>query len=442
MKSAPSQTSLQLPGPLRERFERLEKRLWRIDTIIAVCGALSGLILSYIILFVSDRFWDTPRWLRVLSTCVGLAVLVYFAVGWFKLWVWKRRDYRALSRIVQRHYRRLGDRLLGIVELADETKRPPNISPALCQAAIQQVSTEAVKFDFREAVASRKPKIYFIASVFALGLLVTPWVLAPTASWNALVRWLAPASRIPRYTFVSLDKLPALLPVPHGEPFQIECGLSLRSFYKPSQAHAQFEQQPPIQAPISKGKVTFQVPGQTRPGQLSLRVGDVTRKIRIEPTLRPALKKMMAQIQLPAYLQYPPAQEEIRNGVLSYLEGSQLIFKGTATRALASASFVAPTNGTPSPLTVQGEQFSTAPVKLDDLAHCAFQWRDQLGLASAAPWTLALQPQKDARSDRRVPRPALGCGDARAGNFGAEDGSAGRFRRASNQPRLGMPETQ
>src|SRR6185436_11316709 len=139
---------LQLPDHLRDRFEQLEHRLWKVDTVIAICGALTGLLISYLLVFISDRFWDTPAWLRTILMTVGLGVLFYFVVGWLRLWVWGRRDYRSLSGLVQRHFRRLGDRLLGIVELADEKARPPNISPALCRAAIQQVSTEAVRFDF------------------------------------------------------------------------------------------------------------------------------------------------------------------------------------------------------------------------------------------------------------------------------------------------------
>src|SRR5512138_217463 len=146
-----AQPTLQLPDKLRARFEQLEARLWRIDLVILVCGALSGLIISFILLFISDRFWDTPRWLRLTATLTGAAVVAYFLLTWFRLWIWKRRDYRALSGIVQRHYRRLGDRLLGIVELSDEAKRPPYMSPDLCKAAIRQVSTEAVEFDFRQA---------------------------------------------------------------------------------------------------------------------------------------------------------------------------------------------------------------------------------------------------------------------------------------------------
>ena len=61
---------LQLPEALRRQFEAVQRRLWKVDTIIAISGAVSGLIVSYVLQFVSDRFWDTPRWLRALHSPV------------------------------------------------------------------------------------------------------------------------------------------------------------------------------------------------------------------------------------------------------------------------------------------------------------------------------------------------------------------------------------
>lgn len=124
----------QLPENLRLKFQALERRLWWVDTTIAVCGALSGLIISYALIFISDRFWDTPPVLRAVCTLAGLGVSAWFAWSWLRHWVWQRRDSRALANVVQRKHRRLGDRLLGIVELADEesvrlTSRPSCAAP-------------------------------------------------------------------------------------------------------------------------------------------------------------------------------------------------------------------------------------------------------------------------------------------------------------------------
>src|SRR5262245_29189352 len=113
MALEPSNALGRLPENLRAQFARLELRLWWVDTIVAVSAVASGLVVSYGLVFVSDRLWDTPGWLRGVLALAGAAWAGAFVWGWLRQWVFRRRDFRSLSRIVQRHYRRLGDRLLG-----------------------------------------------------------------------------------------------------------------------------------------------------------------------------------------------------------------------------------------------------------------------------------------------------------------------------------------
>ena len=406
--------TLQIPEKLREQFQALERRLWRVDTVIAICGALSGLVISYVLLFISDRLWDTPAALRFVITLAGVAVSLVFMVGWLRQWIWRRRDYRALANLVQRHHRRLGDRLLGIVELADESKRPENISAALCRAAIQQVSQEAIRFDFRQAVATRKPKIYFLAAVLLCGLVSVPWMLVPKAGWNTLSRWLWPGSSVARFTFITLDQLPSRLVVPHGEAFEILSKLTFESLWKPTLASFQYNDQSPLQAPVLNHSVLFRVPGQTKPGQLTLRIGDVTRRISVEPVFRPALTRLTAAVQYPDYLRYAPTNEVIRNGAFSFLEGSRISFQGRTTRNLASAQLeMTGAEGVPPkphPVSVSHEEFKSGPLRLEGFTQGAFRWRDELNLEAAAPWLLALQPQQDQAPEVECPDQATVVG--------------------------------
>ncbi len=385
-------TPLNLPEPLRLQFQALEKHLWRMDTLVAASGAACGLILSFALIFISDRLWNTPVALRILITLSGAGVTVFFTWRWFHLWVWNRRDILDMSTLVQRHYRRLGDRLLGIVELADTSKRPANISQALCEAAIRQVSAEAKDFDFKGAVSKRQPKRFTIAfACLALAAGAT-CIAVPQASWNALLRWLLPASSVSRYTFVSLQDLPEHLVVAHGEPFEIACSLKYNSFWHPTSAYFQYERQPVIEAAVHGREVVFHVPAQTRNGLLKLQIGDDSRRIRIEPTFRPELKQLFAHLERPAYLQYPAADEEIHNGTLSLLENSRVSFRGKTSRALQKASLDI---GKALPLRVRNDEFLSDPLALGDVSQCSFNWEDILKLKNAAPWTLIIQPQKD-----------------------------------------------
>src|SRR6185295_2989943 len=114
--------TVSLPESLRRQFEDLRKRLFSFETTFALAFALSAILLGLFLNFLSDRLWDTPVWLRVFL--LGAAIFGVLAAGlwWAQRWVIRPRGLREFAVLVQRKFRRLGDRLLGIVELADEAK--------------------------------------------------------------------------------------------------------------------------------------------------------------------------------------------------------------------------------------------------------------------------------------------------------------------------------
>ncbi|MEW6306247.1 MAG: hypothetical protein AB1705_22500 [Verrucomicrobiota bacterium] len=383
-----------LPPGLRAQFVAVEQRLWRKETAIAVCGALCALAISYGGVLLSDRFWDTPVWLRVMLTLAGLGVLGWYVARWGRLWVWRRRDLRAFARLVQHHHRRLGDRLLGVVELADESHQPEGISPALRRAAIRQVSEEAAQYDFSQAVDPRQTRAYALALGALLLPLVLVGIIAPHAVWNAFQRWAAPVSSQARYTFVSLEDLPDRLVVPHGEPFEVVCKVNYLSFWKPQRVRAQIGLQPPMREPVTDGVARVTVPGQTQEGVLRLRVGDAQRDVAVIPTHRPSLRQLAAGIKLPEYLHYPPLEEPVRGNSLNVLAGSEVAFRGKANRALTSIEMRVD-RGQPEPLASRDGEFHSTPRKVESPAQVSFQWRDELGLTNAAPQQVTVQTLKD-----------------------------------------------
>ncbi|MBI4024419.1 MAG: hypothetical protein HY360_05520 [Verrucomicrobia bacterium] len=392
--------SLNLPDALRGQFDALQQRLWRMETLAAVFGGGCGIFASYLLLFFSDRLWDTPPWLRFGITATGAGIFAWVAARWIRECIWKRPDAQTLAKLVQKHHRGLGDRLLGIVELADERKRPSNVSPALCRAAIKQVATEAAQFDFQKAVSTQRPK-NCATGIACLGVLVAAtWLLVPQAGWNALMRWLLPTSSIARYTFITLEDLPKEMIVPHGEPFEIPCSLNYRSFWRPTRAYGQYDRQPPIQASVRGSQVLFRIPGQTQKGVLTLRIGDEARRIGVIPTLRPELKQLLARVEKPAYLYHPTEEDDVRGGSLDVLEGSRVKFRGKASRLLATAGMNA---GKPVPLTVRSDEFESSSLEPGGVAQCAFTWKDRLGLTAAAPRTLTVQTHKDLPPQTRCP---------------------------------------
>ena len=384
-----------LPEGLRAQFQRVERRLWRVETATAACRIAASLVFSLLLVFISDRLWETPVQVRELIFLCGLGGAIAGGLIWERHWLWHRRDLRALAALVQLKYRRLGDRLLGIVELANEKNHPANFSPALYHAAIQQVAEEAEKFDFLQSVSARQAKrLGWLAGVLSLILLAVCIVL-PQAGGNAFLRWIAPWAGIPRHTLVALEGFPAQLIVPHGEPFVIAGSVSYRSFWKPARGVARLGGQTKLEAGVQAGKIRLQIPAQVEKGVLQVRVGDALARVEILPSHRPSLQQLSALIHLPDYLQYPDQTQAALNGSLRAVEGSKISFRGTVSRPLSTA-LMQGGGEKPAPLKVLGPAFSTDPADLAGLGGIAFTWRDQLGLTNSAPWRLPVQPQPDA----------------------------------------------
>lgn len=382
-----------LPDSLRAQFAALERALWRKETAIAVSAAVAAVLVSLLLLFISDRIWDTPRGLRLILTLGGIGLGGWLVQRWWTLWYWRRRDLRAFSKIVQKHHRRLGDRLLGVVELAEQKELPEGMSPALCRAAIRQVTEDAAKMDFSEAVDFRPArKLMFGLGVIAAMIIVLA-MLAPMALGNALKRWLMPASESPRYTFVKWQDVPAELVVPHGESFHYEAQVAYQSFWRPQQAVATIGLYE-AKAQVESGTVKFDLPPQTAPAELKLRVGDASTILRVRPEHRPALRQLTARIELPAYLQQPPIEESALSGKLRVLIDTKVVLSGNISRELKKA-WVQLDRQKPLPLEVSGTQFHSAPLELAEAQRATFGWTDQLGLTNRSPWLLGIEAITD-----------------------------------------------
>jgi hypothetical protein len=446
-----------LPESLRGKFRSLGRKLWLVDTVIALCGIAAGLVVSYLLLFVSDRFWSTPPGWRILFTVAGLGVAGYFVWFWGNHWIINRRNNRVLAAIVQQKHRRMGDRLMSAVELTDCEQRPENVSEALCRAAIDQIDRESESYSFNKAVATRKPFIYTILAIFILGILAAPLTYTPAASENALKRWAVPIGDEERYTFVEngvlqvngQSSVDGIFYVPRGEEIVLQSKYSFRDgkdgspFWEslggwwddtvkaagradeylknsplpldtdfantfagvvpdPSMAPLTGAKRPRF-APMKDGSVEYTLPGRGKPAELALRVGDVRRKVRIKPVARPQIDGAKAKVRYPDYLQYPPTDEGIRGTVFPYLEGSTVKFQAqlekTAERALskavATATHAINSKMLEQKVVIKSDIFETAFIDLDDFREMEITWVDQYGIAGPAPWKLIFERQSD-----------------------------------------------
>ena len=134
----PPSTTVKLPPQLVRQLRTFRRRLRTVKMLEAVCLAGIAVILSYALLYLSDRLWETPPavgWLLFFIAVSGLAV---FIPWWSFRWVWQRRTEAQLARLISRTDAALGDRLLGVIELDSEKHGRQYGSEKLKEAAMEQ----------------------------------------------------------------------------------------------------------------------------------------------------------------------------------------------------------------------------------------------------------------------------------------------------------------
>jgi len=379
-----------LPESVRAQFDGFARRLRVVETAFAMLGAAGGLLAAYLVLFVSDRFWDTPAVLRVLLMVAGAAGVAAAGWYWARRWIVRRRDERQFAVMVQRRFPRLGDRLLGIVELADESKRPSNVSPELCRAALAQVAAEASTFEFQQAVPTESTRRAALIVGIAGAVLVAGLLAMPAAGWNALQRWLRPWSNVPRYTLVELRGVTPRLVVPYGEAFPVKGRVGEASRWRPTVARGKFDGQSPLEATVNAGAFVFQVPGQTRSGVFAVRVGDARARSEVAPMFRPELTGLKATIEFPGYLGYGATTQDVHNGALDVVEGARLSLAGAASRELDGAWW-----NTNEALRVNGRTFESSAVTVETNRTLTVEWQDVVGLRAKSPVSLTINAKPD-----------------------------------------------
>lgn len=382
-------TQIELPAGVRRQLAAFRRRLWLTETISALAGGVCGLLAAYLVLFLSDRVWDTPVWARAVLAVGGLAAGATAAWYWGARWVWRRRGTTELAALVQRQFPGLGDRLLGIVELASQDRGAAGASPALLRAALAQVAQETDGLDFRQAVSPRWLRWWLVAGLGLVAVVAAGVGWLPAAGTNAWRRLTQPLATIARYTLVGLRGLPEQLVVAHGEPFAVTAQLDGQSRWRPSRARARFEAQPPVTAPVNAmGAVRFELPGQRAPGTLAVKVGDARAAVVVQPEFRPELKELRAVIELPEYLGQPVATQSVVNGSLEVVTGSRLTLAGRVSRALAEVT-------EREPWRVAHDEFWSPTSEVITGATLAIQWRDALGLTSREPYAVHVRARPD-----------------------------------------------
>jgi len=354
-----------IPAELSKQLADFQRSLWRIKVTEAVLAGLFGLIISFLIVFALERLFPIPALARLAILIAGTSLAAVFAPYWVRRWVYGHRREEQLARLISRKFPKLGDRLLGIVELQDQQESKEAMSPELRAAAMIHVANQAAKRNMNEALPYSRHKKLALGVLMGAAAITFGFSIAPKAGGNALKRWLMPLSDTDHYTFTQFDtdKMPDPLVVPLGEAFSFSAPLKKDSDNRPANARARYGQQEWVQADLGEnGSYQFEFTGQETQDRITIEAGDADHRVWVKPEVRPEVSGFEALVTLPDYLQLDPRNVDIRTGVLTALEGSKIVLKGSFSREISKAS----AHLDPQPLEETATSKSRAPIEAEN----------------------------------------------------------------------------
>ncbi|RYD32733.1 MAG: hypothetical protein EOP86_15020, partial [Verrucomicrobiaceae bacterium] len=244
---------LPLPPVLSTKLSDFRRRVWTVKLTEGLLASVCGLSVSYLAVLALDRFMETPVWLRSTLLILGVAVPgIGLPLQWHR-WVWRQRRLEDAARLLRWKFPRLGDQLLGIVELARQSGAATGRSERLVQAAMAQADEAVRDQHFSGAVPRAKHRQWAWASAGAAVLVAAGFVGIHEAARNALTRWLMPWRETERFTFARVEALPDPLVVPSAEPFTLPIHLLKESQWKAADAVGKIDGQPAVFASLNKG---------------------------------------------------------------------------------------------------------------------------------------------------------------------------------------------
>ncbi|MCP4783442.1 MAG: hypothetical protein GY903_16800 [Fuerstiella sp.] len=383
-------SSIRIPEATRRRLDEFRRQVRKVKIAEGVLGGLFGLTLSYVAVFVLDRFVDTPGLVRIAILAVGcLGFAVFFPLKCHR-WVWGTRRMEQVATLLKHRFPALGDQLLSVVELSREDSNL-GTSETLARAAVEHVDAAVRDRDFSDAVPQQRHKTWAAIAAGPVLLMILAMATVPAAGWNALQRWLMPWQDVDRYTFAQVEELPPQIVVPHGEEFPFIAQLSPDTQWTPGGGSVHFNEQSPVDTELNGDRYEFRIPPQMETGTLQVRIGDIRESVDVHVATRPELNSMTASITLPDYLQYSrDLLVDARSGVVSLLKGSVADFSADISRDLQSATVRG------SVAKFEGSRILAEAVLVADSEAVEFQWTDELGLTAKDSFMLKIKAVDDA----------------------------------------------
>src|SRR5690606_20481298 len=158
-------------------------RVWTTKMTEGIATAVVAVLVAWLVVFTLDRLFDTPRGLLVAIAAVtaGICLVVPY---YFHKWVWRNRHLEQLARLLARRLPRVRAQHRGVLGLS-HSERELAGSRRRCEAAIEQVATDAAGRDLPEAAPRSCARTMVLAATAGLLIALGLGTLYPLAAQNA-----------------------------------------------------------------------------------------------------------------------------------------------------------------------------------------------------------------------------------------------------------------
>ena len=303
---------------------------------------ITFLMLSWICLFVTDRFFITPKPIRLLFFCLGLLTSIwafwksliygfYFATNW--KWLAKR---------VRKKFRGKGERLLGIIEISrEENGKGNNFSTQIFEAAQHKMVQDIKTIEPQEIFPWKILNKVALNTCGCLLITFSFFLIFPQLSLNSLHRWVFPVESIERATLTQLVNT-------HNDSFfllknevnDVRFAVSNKSKLNPETLHLVKGGENPFHLVSIKngGIYEFQIPPQSETFLAELEGGDFKRNFLFNPISRPAIESITATLNFPNYMGLEKQETQILNRKVKVPEKTSISINGKINRSLGQVA--------------------------------------------------------------------------------------------------------
>ena len=186
---------LQLPDGLQRQLLDFRRRVWTDqDGRRPPAPRRFAVVAAYLLMFLLDRVFDTPAWLRATLFVAGVRRLPARSRWPIYRWIWRNRRLEQLAMLLSRKHPAVGDQLLGIIELVRNDFEQAR-SRALCEAAVREVAKDAQSRDFSDAVPRPAAQVWACAAAVPIVAAIALGLAFPAAARSAWARLLVALGR-------------------------------------------------------------------------------------------------------------------------------------------------------------------------------------------------------------------------------------------------------